>query len=170
MCVNCVRVHCREAAGHQPTNFHVVSVWYSCVKPPLHHYGSIGVSSNDCFVWHEFQKQNIFWVSNKCFHELSDWLMHTKFLGLGIHCVSIAWTLVFVSGSWWWTLVSSPVIIIEKKFSVFALSLPKFSSLNCWRHAFYSGVAPVGNWPLTSSRLNGRYWKLCQLKCPVHEL
>ena len=30
--------------------------------------------------------------------------------------------------------------------------------------------ALIGNCPLTSSRLNGLCWKLCQMKCPVHEL
>ena len=48
-----------------------------------------------------------------------------------------------VSGSWWrWTHVSFSIglIILEKKFSGFALSMSKFPSLNRWRHAFCSGV------------------------------
>ena len=82
------------------------------------------------------------------------------------HCMDFC----LVSGLWWLTHVSSPIIILEK-FSRFALSMSKFSSLNCWRHAQESTfVSPIGNWSLTSSRLNGWYWKLCQLKCPVHEL
>ena len=62
-----------------------------------------------------------------------------NYLGVGnplcFHCMDSC----LVSGNWWWADVSSPVIIFGKP-SGFALSMSKFPSLNCSRHAFYSGV------------------------------
>ena len=113
-------------------------VWYSCIKPPL---WKLGVSSNSCLVWQEFQKQNTFWIPKNCCHGLSDWLLHTKFLRnrgplVCVHCMDSC----LVSGLWWWTHVSFPVLILEKKFYGFALSMSKFSSLNCWWLALCLGV------------------------------
>ena len=60
-------------------------------------------------------------------------------------------------GLWWRTHVS-PTVIIFYKFSGFALRTSKFSSLNCWRHAFCSGVNIRGtNRELTKDIINGEF-------------
>ena len=54
-----------------------------------HHCGSIGVSSNGCLVWHEFQKQKIvvmIFPADFCTR---------NFFGVGDPLFAIAWTLVW---------------------------------------------------------------------------
>ena len=186
-------MHCHEAAGHQSTTFHGISVYYSHVKPPLWKNRCLLVMVVLCGM---NSKIRTFWVPKNCCHDLSSWLLHTKFLQVGdplcFHCVDSC----LVSGSRWWTHFSSSLIILEKRFSGFALSMSKFSSLNCWLQ--FSGVnihdthqeltfyIIKTKWMNDFLAARGLYfnftriwnnfsyhlscWKLCQLKCPVQEL
>ena len=76
--------------------------------PPLWKH-TVGVSNNGRFVWHEFRKQNTSRVAKNCY-DLSGWLLHTKFLGSRGPLVFPLHGSCVVSGSWWLTHVSSPVI------------------------------------------------------------
>ena len=137
MCVTCLRVLWHEAARDQPTTLHGVSVWYSRVKPLSWKHKCL---HNDCLVWYEFQKQNTFRVPKTVAMNFPADCCTWNFLGvadpLSFYCMDS----YLVSGSLWWTNVSSLVIIFEMNFSGFALKTSTLSSLNYWWHDFCSGV------------------------------
>ena len=114
-----------------------LSVWYYRVKPPLW--------KNRCLQW---WLSCVAWIPKEE-HLLSPKKLLTWSFRL-IVAYEISWgrgLLVFpLHGHLFglWIMMMDPCFILcnnlEKKFSGFALSMSKFSSLNYWRHAFCSGV------------------------------
>ena len=143
MCVTCVRMRCHEAAGHQPTTFHSVSLWYSRVKPPLwkHRCPQQRLS---CVAW--ISKEEHFLSTKKTVAmifpvDCCTW----NFLAVGVPLVFQLYDLLFGL----WIMMMDPCFIYcnnswEEVFWV-CCKLSKFSSINCWWHAFCSGVNICGS-------------------------